>query len=104
MSDTDPYAAPEVHAHVHEVKSAQQAPVAPIEEVVVQTAAEAVEAPQKATQPITAVKKLEVPEGSVKSVLAWVGTDADRANAALDAERSGDKRSSLIQKLEALTD
>lgn len=40
-----------------------------------------------------------VPEGSVQDVLAWVGDDDDRRTAALVAERSGKKRTTLISAL-----
>jgi IPT/TIG domain-containing protein len=40
-----------------------------------------------------------VPEGSVAEVLAWVGHDPQRAAQALDAERAGQNRSTLIAQL-----
>lgn len=77
MSDTDPYMAQD----------------AVVETPVVE--APAPEAPESTVE--------AAPEGSIKEVLAWVGTDATRAQTALDAEKAGEKRVSLISKLEALT-
>jgi hypothetical protein len=84
MSETDPYAAPE--GLVTEEAKVFDAP--------------AEEAPQEAVEaPVDAV-----PAGSIKEVLAWVGSDATKAQKALDAEKSSDDpRSSLITKLEAIT-
>lgn len=79
MSDTDPYAAPVVE----EAKVFEEAP-----------AEETQDAPVEATE--------EVPTGSIKVVLAWVGDDAEKAQKALDAELTGDQRSSLISKLEEI--
>jgi hypothetical protein len=42
------------------------------------------------------------PSGTVDEVLGWVGDDPDRAQKALNAERDGQNRSSLIAKLEAI--
>jgi hypothetical protein len=42
------------------------------------------------------------PEGTVSEVLRWVGDDPGRAGQALDAERAGRRRSSLIAELERL--
>jgi len=83
MSDTDPYAAPE-GPNVEEAKvEATEAPE---------------ESPKAAEQPVE-----DVPAGSIKDVLAWVGTDVERAHKALDAEKASDEsRSSLITKLEAI--
>lgn len=42
---------------------------------------------------------------NVKDILDWVGDDADRAQQALDAEEDRDEpRSTLVEKLEALTE
>lgn len=79
MSDTDPYAAP--------VTATTVAPAVPAQP-------EAVEAP--------VTEEIVVPEGSIKTVLAWVGDDATRAQKALDAEHEGEKRTSLISKLESI--
>jgi len=46
----------------------------------------------------------DVPQGSVDEVLAWVGDDRDRASRALEAERSGQQRTTLIAKLEAIAE
>jgi len=45
--------------------------------------------------------ELEVPKGTVSEVLAWVGDDEERAEAALDAEKDGAKRVTLIHVLES---
>lgn len=93
MSDTDPYAAPEESAPVVEV--AKELKPAPVVDSFDQPVAEkAVEAPVTEEQ--------SVPEGSIKEVLAWVGDDATKAQAALDAENAGDKRTTLITKLDAI--
>jgi hypothetical protein len=39
------------------------------------------------------------PEGTRAEVLAWVGDDPGRARAALDAERAGQQRNTLIAEL-----
>jgi len=44
----------------------------------------------------------EVPNGTVQDVLDWVGDDSDRAQEALEAERAGQNRSTLITQLEAI--
>jgi hypothetical protein len=44
----------------------------------------------------------DVPEGTVSDVLAWVGEDPGRAQAALDHERQDQGRSTLITRLEAI--
>lgn len=44
----------------------------------------------------------DVPEGTRADVLAWVGHDPERARQALEAERAGKARSTLIDQLEAL--
>lgn len=41
------------------------------------------------------------PDGTVQDVLDWVGDDPDRARQALEAERAGQNRSTLISELEA---
>lgn len=77
MSDTDPYAAPEAPA---------------VEKKIVEKASETpVEVAQKAPEP--------VPEGPAKTVLAWVGSDKEKATEALATEKEGQKRSTLITKL-----
>lgn len=43
-----------------------------------------------------------VPSGTVAEVLAWVGTDLSRAQAALDAEEEGAGRVSLLRALRAM--
>ena len=82
MSDIDPYAPATLEA--------RNVTPAPVEEA-------PVEAPEA---PVT--EDLIVPEGSIKKVLDWVADDAARAQAALDAENDGEKRSSLISKLNAI--
>lgn len=91
MSDTDPYAAPDAP----NVEQARVLTPAPVVDSFDQTVAEKpVEAPQ--------TEEAAVPEGSIKEVLAWVGEDATKAQAALDAEKAGEKRTTLISKLEAI--
>ena len=46
----------------------------------------------------------EVPQGTVQDVLDWVGDDPDRARQALDAEQSGQQRTTLTSKLEDIAD
>lgn len=76
MSDTDPYAGPEVEeARVIE-------PVVPVE--------------------VVAMTEVVVPEGPAKDVLAWVGIDTTRAALALEAEKIGQKRTTLLTKLNAI--
>jgi hypothetical protein len=88
MSDTDPYAAPESAPTVLDAgtTAVSAAPVetesAPVEPVVAEDLS------------------VEVPEGSIKTVLAWVGDDRAKAQAALDAEKDGQQRSTLIKELE----
>jgi hypothetical protein len=87
MSDTDPYAGPTVEVARKPLtleKTVAETPVV-AEEPVVETA-------------------LEVPEGSAATVLAWVGDDKERAQAALDAEAEGQKRTTLTHKLKAIVD
>jgi len=43
----------------------------------------------------------DVPDGTVQEVLDWVGDDSERAQRALDVERSGQNRTSLVSQLEA---
>lgn len=43
----------------------------------------------------------DVPDGTVNEVLDWVGDDSERAQRALDVERTGQNRSSLVSQLEA---
>jgi hypothetical protein len=45
---------------------------------------------------------IEVPEGSAAKILEWVGEDRERASAALEAEKSGQGRKTLVAKLEGL--
>lgn len=81
MSDTDPYMAPNVEEARFVVPSEVEA-------------VEAVEAP--------VTEATVVPGGSIKTVLGWVGDDATRAKTALSAEVDGEKRTSLISKLESI--
>lgn len=87
MSDTDPYMAPDY-------PSIQEARFEVSEKNTVNPVAEtkkAAEAPQ--------TDEMTVPEGSAAKVLEWVGDDRTRAQAALDAEKRGDKRTTLTKKL-----
>lgn len=62
---------------------------------------EVVEAP-KVEEIKTEKKKIEVPEGSVESILKWADKDKEKLQAALDVEKKGKKRSSLINRAEYL--
>lgn len=42
---------------------------------------------------------LEVPEGTIGDILAWVGDDPARAELALDAELAGKRRKTLVDAL-----
>lgn len=46
--------------------------------------------------------KSQVPDGTVRDVLDWVDERPERAQAALEIENSGDARTTLIAKLEAI--
>lgn len=52
----------------------------------------------------TEEQKLEVPSGTVSEVTAWVNGDKDRAEAALEAEKAGANRVTLIHALEEVLD
>lgn len=82
MSDTDPYAAAEAAPNALEARVFDTAPE-PVED-----------APEATTE--------AVPEGPAKDVLAWVGEDLARAEQALEAEKAGQKRSTLMTKLDAI--
>lgn len=84
MSDTDPYMAQDA------------------EEPVVETTVEPVQPTTEETP--AANDKIDVPEGSIKEVLAWVGEDMDKAKAALEAEEAGENRKTLVTKLKEITD
>jgi hypothetical protein len=43
----------------------------------------------------------DVPDGTIQEVLEWVGDDSERAQRALQVERSGQNRSSLVSQLES---
>lgn len=90
MSDTDPYMA----ADAPKVEEAKPV-VAPAVDASAQKASEKpVEAP--------VVEENSAPEGSIKEVLAWVGEDSTKAQTALTAEKAGEKRTTLINKLSAI--
>lgn len=93
MSDTDPYAAKEYTPNVEHAKY----------DSFDQTAVEA-PAETPAEKPVEApvTEEATVPEGSVKDVLGWVGDDATKAQAALDAEEAGEGRKTLISQLKNL--
>lgn len=56
-------------------------------------------------KPVEVVEEtVEVPTGTVKEVLEWVGDDKERAQLALDAETESTARKSLIQALEEVID
>ena len=46
----------------------------------------------------------EVPSGSIKEVLDWVDGDKEKAKVALDAEKDGAGRKTLVKELEELLD
>ena len=85
MSSTDPYMA----LSVEEARFDVEAPV------------EAAPAPEEAPAPKAA---LDVPEGSIKEVLTWVGDDAEKAKAALEAEEKGENRKTLVTKLKEISE
>lgn len=86
MSDTDPYAGPTIEEAKTVEKPEQEAPV--------ETPVEASAEPTVETQ--------EVPEGTIKTVLQWVDGDKDRAQIALDAEKAGQDRTTLVKELEEI--
>jgi hypothetical protein len=45
-----------------------------------------------------------VPAGTAAEILAWVDSDTERAQRALDAEHEGNQRKTLIKKLEEILD
>jgi hypothetical protein len=59
--------------------------------------------PEQVTTTTTTTKDSDVPDGTINEVLDWVGDDPDKAQRALDVERTGQNRSSLISQLEAKT-
>lgn len=46
----------------------------------------------------------QVPDGTADEVLAWVGTDKDRAERALAAEQAGKQRKVLVEQLTKLVE
>ncbi|GAB3429850.1 hypothetical protein [Actinophytocola sediminis] len=52
----------------------------------------------------SAVDEVPVPDGNAEIVLAWVDQDAARAARALEVERAGKGRTTLIAQLEKLAD
>jgi hypothetical protein len=92
MSDTDPYMAADA-PNVEVANTAVEPAVDSFNQPVVEKPVEA---------PVT--EEQTVPEGSIKEVLAWVGEDATKAQTALTAEKSGEKRTTLITKLSAIID
>lgn len=94
MSYTDPYAGPDVY----------YPPVAvTVEEPADTTAEDSAKAVEELTAietaPATSESADEVPTGTIAEILAWVGTDRDRAARALAAEQSGQNRKSLVKNL-----
>jgi hypothetical protein len=55
-------------------------------------------------QDITQSPADAVPAGTLAEILAWVGSDPDRAEKALAAERAGHGRKTLISRLEGLSE
>jgi hypothetical protein len=93
LSDTDPYAGPNVYY--------------PPAEVTVEEPVETADDSEKAVEELTAIETAppvsdtedEVPTGTIAEILAWVGTDRDRAARALAAEQAGQNRKSLLKNL-----
>jgi hypothetical protein len=56
------------------------------------------------TVPVEETDGVEVPEGSAADVLAWVGNDSGRAQAALGTETAGKQRKTLLADLQKLID
>lgn len=56
--------------------------------------------PAPAENGSTSTTGSDVPDGTVQEVLDWAGEDPDRIQSALNAERAGQNRSSLITELE----
>lgn len=48
---------------------------------------------------VFALPKSEVPDGTVAEVLDWAGDDPDRRQAALEVERAGKNRKTVIEAL-----
>ena len=92
MSDTDPYADPAA-------PNVYYPPVAVPTEAEVTVPAAPEPAPEEPTVPAA---EDVVPTGTIAEVLAWVGTDHDRAVHALTAEEAGQARKSLIKILVTL--
>jgi len=85
MSESNPYAAPEDN-EVVEVPTAEET--------------ETASAPEPE---VKANDGEEVPSGTIKEVLTWVGEDKERAQAALDAEKASDsERKTLVTSLEEI--
>lgn len=57
-----------------------------------------VPSPTPGETPVT----LEVPTGTISEVTEWVGEDKERAQAALETEKNGANRKTLITTLESL--
>lgn len=59
------------------------------------------EQPQQQETPPEEEQSSEVPDGTTKEILSWVGDDKERAQAALDKENASSKpRSTLVDDLE----
>lgn len=79
MSSKNPYAAPSVIESTNRNKKVDEVEVSVVEDA-----------------------SSEVPSGSIKEVLDWVGEDVERASLALDVESKGSERKTLLQKLKDL--
>jgi hypothetical protein len=55
---------------------------------------------KQVTTTTTTTQDSDVPDGTIGEVLDWVGDDPDKADRALQVERTGQNRSSLISELE----
>lgn len=55
-----------------------------------------------AEKPAEENENLEVPEGSISDIVDWVGDNKERAKLALEAEKAGKKRQSLMKTLKGI--
>lgn len=83
MSESNPYAAPSVYESIPEHTEVRDTTEEAQSTEVVETTS-------------------EVPVGSIKEVLAWVGEDAERAQKALEAEEAGSERKTLVGSLKEI--
>lgn len=62
--------------------------------------------PEKVSElPSAPESGIEVPDGTIKEILAWVGDDTERAEAAADAENAAENpRPTLLDKLKKVVE